>query len=322
MVAALFVILIHVSCQGFYSFSDFWIVCVKFDSAARMAVPLFFLLSGYFLFSDKPPMLLASFLKRRFSRILIPLILTFVIYLVVRHWTFSDWIHRIFTGQISFHLWFMYALVGLYLAVLLFQPLFTTEAGRKIALYYVVLWLCCAVFYAYAKRYFGLSFNPFGQFNFHYFFGFMGFFFTGGLLRRVRVTLCWRWFWALVCVLATVLIYRFTKSWSLSLGSPNELFLRISRLLSFCRPSPFFLALKDIKLESALLTFVAEHTYWIYLVHMLAMGVLQKYTGLYVNVHTALHIVLITVGTFVLAFIVSIPLYLFEKTLVRCLHLR
>lgn len=84
----------------------------------------------------------------------------------------------------------------------------------------------------------------------------------------------------------------------------------------------FFLALKDIKLESALLTFVAEHTYWIYLVHMLAMGVLQKYTGLYVNVHTALHIVLITVGTFVLAFIVSIPLYLFEKTLVRSLHLR
>ncbi len=150
----------------------------------------------------------------------------------------------------------------------------------------------------------------------------MGFFFTGGLLRRVRVTLCWRWFWALVCVLATVLIYRFTKSWLLSLGSPNELFFVNLSPFVVLQAVSFFLALKDIKLESALLTFVAEHTYWIYLVHMLAMGVLQKYTGLYVNVHTALHIVLITVGTFVLAFIVSIPLYLFEKTLVRCLHLR
>ena len=49
----------------------------------------------------------------------------------------------------------MYALVGLYLAVPFFQALFTTEDGRKIALYYVVLWLCCAVFYAYAKCYFG-----------------------------------------------------------------------------------------------------------------------------------------------------------------------
>ena len=39
------------------------------------------------------------------------------------------------------------------------------------------------------------------------------------------------------------------------------------------------------------------HTYWIYLVHMSAMGGgLQKYTGLRVNVHTALHTVLITVG--------------------------
>lgn len=44
------------------------------------------------------------------------------------------------------------------------------------------------------------------------------------------------------------------------------------------------------------LTFVAGHTYWIDLVHMSAMGVLQKYTGLRVNVHTALHTVLIAVG--------------------------
>lgn len=44
------------------------------------------------------------------------------------------------------------------------------------------------------------------------------------------------------------------------------------------------------------LTFVAGHTYWIDLVHMSAMAVLQKYTGLRVNVHTALHTVLIAVG--------------------------
>lgn len=44
------------------------------------------------------------------------------------------------------------------------------------------------------------------------------------------------------------------------------------------------------------LTFVAGHTYWIDLVHMSAMAVLQKYTGLRVNVHTVLHTVLIAVG--------------------------
>ncbi len=88
----------------------------------------------------------------------------------------------------------MYALVGLYLAVPFFQALFTTEDGRKIALYYVVLWLCCAVFYAYAKCYFGISLYPFEQSNLHYFFRFIGLFFTGLLFRYVRVSLRWRCF--------------------------------------------------------------------------------------------------------------------------------
>ena len=321
IVACLCVILIHVSCQGFYSFSDYWKTCVKFDAAARLAVPLFFILSGYFLFTDKPPMALGHFLKRRFSRILLPLLLTFVIYLFVRHWTVADWISRIFRGDVNFHLWFMYALVGLYLTVPLFQHLFTTQEGVRLVGYYVVLWFAAAVVFACVRQYYGWSIDPFGRFNFHYFMGFMGFFFLGGLLRRVKFFVWQRWCSALVCVLATWCIYRFTKSWSLQLGKPDELFFGNLSPFVVLQAVSFFAAVKDVEFQSRVLTFTAEHTYWIYLVHMLAMGVVQKYTGLYVNAHTALNISLITVLTFGLAFAASVPLYWLEKQVVRLLRL-
>ncbi len=264
---------------------------------------------------------LGAFLKRRFTRILIPLILTFVIYLFVRHWTVTEWLYRVFTGGVHFHLWFMYALVGLYLTVPLFQPLFTTENGRKLALYYVVLWILSAVLFAYARRYYGWTLNPFSKFNFHYFFGFMRFLFVGGLLRRIEVTPRQRWISFGTCIVATILIYHFTKSWSLTVGKPNELFFENLSPFVVLQAISFFLTLKDIKFQSATLTFVAQHTYWIYLVHMLAMGALQKYTGLTVHGHTALNIVLITVGTFFLAFALSIPLFCFERHLHKWLRL-
>lgn len=263
---------------------------------------------------------LGHFLKRRFSRILIPLILTFVIYLFVRHWTVLDWVSRIFRGDVNFHLWFMYALVGLYLTVPLFQHLFTTPEGVKLAGYYVILWLAAAVIFACARHYYGWSMDPFGRFNFHYFMGFMGFFFLGGLLRRVKFTVRQRWCSALVFVFASWCVYRFTKSWSLQLGKPDELFFGNLSPFVVLQAVSFFAAVKDIEFQSRALTFTAEHTYWIYLVHMLAMDVVQKYTGLHVNTHTAVNITLITALTFLLAFAAAVPLYWFEKRLVRLLR--
>ena len=287
-----------------------------------MAVPLFFILSGYFLFSGRPALSLGQFLKRRFSRILIPLITVFVVYLFWRHWSVADWAMRIMKGQVHFHLWFMYSLVGLYLAVPLFDHLFSSKEGLAIVKYYVILWLAAAVIYSCLKRYYGWPVDPFGRFNFHYFMGFMGFFFVGGLLRRIRLEVRWRIVSALVFVLATWLIYRATKSWSYQVGKPDELFFGNLSPFVVLQAVSFFAAVKDIEFNSRLLAFVAQHTYWMYLVHMLVMEQFQKFTHLYVNTHTAVNICLITAGTFLGAFLVSMPLFWLEKQIVRLCHLR
>ena len=317
--------MLHVAAQGFYEFTDFWKTCVKFDSSVRMAVPLFFMLSGYLLFNGKTTLNLGQFLKRRLSRILLPFFSILVIYLIVRwqEWSVGEWFNRCFNnGQIEYHLWFMYALVGLYLAVPLFERLFTNNEGLTIVRFYVGIWLAGSVFYEYAKRYFGWNINPFYLFNCHYFFGFMGFFFLGGLFRRFTVTVRWRWCLLAICILSSWCIYRLTKFYSFKVGHPDETFFENLSPFVVLQAVSFFLAIKDISFSSKFLSFLAQHTYWMYLGHVLILNKFQHITELWINVHTAWRITVVSIATFVIAFILAIPFYRTEQYIVSKLHLR
>ena len=317
-VAACFgVIVIHVACQGFYSFSDYWTTCVLADASVRLAVPIFFMLSGYFLLTGKTTLTLGQFLRHRLARILIPFAGILVIYLVVRHWTLSEWLEKIVNGEVNFHLWFMYALTGLYLSVPLFEPLFGTKQGRCIAWYYVIFWLASAVLYAGAKQYYGWTADPFRKFNCDYFFGYMGYFFLGALLRSVRVSGISRAASIVLYIVATYLIYYMTVQYSFETGKPNELFFSVMGPLVLLQACSIFMLLKDVVFDSRILSFVARHTYWMYLVHMLVLEAIQQKTGFNITTDTASHILLLSAGTFAASFVVSIPLYWLEQQLVR-----
>lgn len=289
-----------------------------------MAVPLFFMLSGYFLFNGKATTGLLCFLRRRMSRILIPFISILVFYFIYHYheWTVREWLYRCLTNQIDYHLWFIYSLVGLYLAIPLFERLFTNSDGLKVVCFYIGLWLLSSSLYEYVKRYIGLTINPFYVFNCEYFFGYIGFFFLGGLFRRIKVTVMWCWFLILIYIIASWCIYRLTKSWSTQLGHPDEMFFENLSPFVVLQAVSFFLAIKDISLKSRLITFLAQHTYWIYLLHILVLGNLQSITGLSIINNTAVNIIIISISTFIIAFLIALPCYRLERILVSRLHLR
>ncbi len=311
------VIVIHVAAQGFYSFSDYWTTCVFIDAPTRMAVPIFFMLSGYFLLTGKTSLTLGQFLQHRLARILIPFAGILVIYLVVRHWTLSEWLLKIASGKVNFHLWFMYALTGLYLSVPLFEPLFATREGRRIAWYYVILWLASAVLYACAKQYYGWDIDPFKRFNCEYFFGYMGYFFLGALLRKVHVNVRLRVVAGMMYLVSSYLIYYMTVHFSFETGKPQQLFLLPMSPLAVLQASSLLVAVKDIAFDSRILSYVARHTYWMYLLHMLMLETIQQKTGFNIRTNTASHILVLSGGTFIASFIAAIPLYWLEQQLVR-----
>lgn len=122
----------------------FWVNL--YNSVCRSAVPLFVMLTGYFLLpvKDEP----AQFFRKRFTRVIIPFIF----------WCIAYAFYQMFRGQVDFataclnilkipvnfgtevgHLWYVYMLMGLYLFAPIISPWLKT-ASRKSIEFYLGLW--------------------------------------------------------------------------------------------------------------------------------------------------------------------------------------
>lgn len=127
-IAILLVVLLHVSAEyvnygmenSTYDVS-FWIGNIV-DSFSRICVPIFVLISGMFLIGRNENFI--QFYKKRASRILIPLVIWSIIYLIysailsyVANNTFDiiTLIKATILGKPFYHMWYLYMLIGLYL---------------------------------------------------------------------------------------------------------------------------------------------------------------------------------------------------------------
>jgi len=123
---------------------NFW------NSLTRPAVPLFVMLSGYLLLSKDYP--LPDFLKRRFSRVVIPAIFWMLIYSLYNFLangsptSIGMALKGIVTGPVHYHLWFIYLIIGLYLVYPILRPWARTASNQDF-LYFIVMWSVGTWFY-------------------------------------------------------------------------------------------------------------------------------------------------------------------------------
>jgi surface polysaccharide O-acyltransferase-like enzyme len=117
-----------------------------FDSFARPGVPLFVLLSGWMLLTaERRHEPIARFLWRRGQRIILPLVIWSALayaWLAVRDHRPVAWARfprDLLNGPIYFHLWYVYVLLGLYLAIPLLRPL-AAESSWRLRWYTLGLW--------------------------------------------------------------------------------------------------------------------------------------------------------------------------------------
>lgn len=140
--ACFLVILIHV-CGEFLATdfagkvifdSELILFCVTFYDGVlgRMSVPLFIIISAYFLIPVKDGMSMIDFYKRRFLRVLPPFIIFQIIYSVVPNINrngvdlnriMHDFVYIVFNfNEHAYHLWFMYILLSIYLFIPIISP--------------------------------------------------------------------------------------------------------------------------------------------------------------------------------------------------------
>ena len=143
------VIVIHVSAGLLYDWGKIpfkhWMIGNLYDSFARISVPLLFMVSGSLLLGKKES--IRVFFLKRVTRLGIPFIAWSLIYLFWRCQVNDQScslkiITRLFLLEGShYHLWFLYALIGLYLATPLLR-LMVFSGEKKVLWYFIILWIC------------------------------------------------------------------------------------------------------------------------------------------------------------------------------------
>jgi surface polysaccharide O-acyltransferase-like enzyme len=194
-----------------------WTTGVFYAFLARSALGLFFMISGYLLLpvlSDT-----FTFLKKRLWKLLVPLAFWGVFYIL---WSgeypqeftkaIKFIIATLLSGNVEFHLWFLYTFLGLYLFVPILS-IFIKNAKETDIWYYAAIWFLVGPIFGFIYWRSG-NFVALAQLG--YFSGFTGYFLLGYLLGRRNFDRKWILaIWLLLPLWAgaeTYLMYRETKA--------------------------------------------------------------------------------------------------------------
>ncbi len=288
VVATVLVVVVHVSGQITNVWGDVangqWIIADVYGGIARICVPLFFMISGYLLLPRSES--LGTFYRKRISKLLIPLIVWSLIYL---GW-FCDNHPGTCTPHLIqdmllvrgayYHLWFLRALLGIYLVLPVLRLMVQPETDRKILWYLIVLWLVFQTGLALAKQFWGFQLGL----NVPLATGFIGFFILGYLLgswspSRVAII-----FSALVWVLGTLATIIGTYLMTQSSGEFDGFFYDFTSLNVILASAAAFLLLRWLSETEVfasqqvhnIIRWIASGSFGVYLIHILVIEVLQS----------------------------------------------
>ncbi|MCH4826812.1 acyltransferase [Planococcus halocryophilus] len=136
-----------------------WHFANIFDAGLRWCVPVFFMLSGALLLTRGKEESVLIFLKKRLSKVVIPLIFWSIIYTLYNifeleeSYTAYEIFVQFLTDDIYYHLWFLYTITGLYLMAP-FLKLLVQHMDKKTFQALLVFWIIFSSFLPFLPKFF------------------------------------------------------------------------------------------------------------------------------------------------------------------------
>lgn len=281
--AVLAVILLHSSANATAQCGELsmkvWQIAVSIDSSVRWCVPVFIMLSGALLLDPARQDSLSHFFKKRFMRILIPLIFWSAFYFMWFHFFRGDafsWNYvrdQILVGMTDTHLYFLYIILGLYFSTPFLRAYVREASHRDISALTAIFFMINSV----SLLANNVSFNAFTRF-----YPYISYFLAGYLLRawkpekKIYVTAA--------CIFLSITVYIAVKANHLCLSGQKdkiELYFEhffpaiilqslsafiLLRLLAFGRKPP------------AWIEELGNSSFGIYLVHIAVLDWIRQYS--------------------------------------------
>ena len=150
IVSIFFVIIIHITSVGLRLCEDTtsaWIANWLINSISHWSVPVFFMVSGALFLGPNRELSIEKLYKKNIFRIAICIIVWGFLYSLLDQYLYGTFssksvliaVYGIITGNTGYHLWFLYTLVMLYIAVPLFR-LITCHASKRQLEYALIMW--------------------------------------------------------------------------------------------------------------------------------------------------------------------------------------
>ncbi|MGN6397689.1 MAG: acyltransferase [Mucilaginibacter sp.] len=283
------------------------------------SVPLFVMISGFFLF---PVTNIPAFLKKRFSRILIPFVLWCIFYALYYYAKgyvdLKTTLTNIANIPVNYgaevgHLWFVYMLLGIYLFAPILSP-WIESANRRSMEYYLVLWavsLCIPYIHLLTPGLWGETFwnrTP----MLYYFSGFLGYVVLANYIKRFHMAPK-RWNY-IVGIILLVAGYAITTAGFISRLQTEQYINKLALTWGFetiniaMMTTGAFLMLKNIQITNPdspfakLLIDIAAKSYGIYLAHILILNAVHSVLNPRLN-SAAVKIPLMGICAFVITFL-------------------
>jgi surface polysaccharide O-acyltransferase-like enzyme len=287
-----------------------------------MGVPLFFMVSGYLLLGKREPV--SEFFQKRFMKVGIPTVFWSVAYLLWSVEAYTNGTMRplgvalsmlkaMYLGDVEIHLWFLYILIGIYLAVPILR-VYVSSASRRDLSYFVALWFIATPLFELAQRVVG---NP-TALVIPVVAGYVGYFVMGYLLAEVNISNIGKILAGLGCILAFAVTFFGTNLLSANAAPIDSYFYSYfsppTVLASVCG----FLLLKDLgsNLGKAvnIVRAISAASFGIFLIHIFVIELLRKGTlgfRLYSWMAPSVYMIPITaVAVYGLSFV---AVYVFQK---------
>ena len=295
VVATLAVIIVHMATPAVFTGfdphnatnTDWWIGNV-YDSVCRFCVPVFVMLTGALLLPHNVG--LGNFLKKRFSRILLPFLFWSLVYIAFNlalhvrdngaQATFGhigEWLFLQVTGGAAPHLWYVYMILGLYLFIPIIQPWVAT-ASNKALLYFLGIWFVTVLYHQQKTV---VVDSPF---DLSYFGGYIGYLILGYFIAE-RLIIMHAMLYSAIIMFITGVGFTIAGTYmsTIAKGSFSHAFyeyLTFNVVLAAIGVFVIFKGLPAFKNSTTANTvrnFISRYGYGIYLSHLLVLSLLAHF---------------------------------------------
>ena len=184
------VVLLHTTAPLLYQYGtipmSYWWTANIYDSATRVCVPLFFMISGYLILEKSEK--LSFFISKRIKKVVIPLVIWSIIFLiwkkiVMGHDIFLHSFYNIIISPVYYHLWFIYALLGVYFFIPVLR-IFILNANNHTKYYFVLIWFFAVSTVPLFENFTGII----NKTDFMAILGFIGYFVLGHIIRHLNIS--------------------------------------------------------------------------------------------------------------------------------------